>query len=82
VLCEEEHTGIELHKDVALGSGRELEDQHGILVPKASEEATIEEEGWHAIQPSFSDVGEREQESPRVRDAGPPGGLLRGTGST
>jgi hypothetical protein len=68
MVGEEEGTRIEFHQDFTLGDSGELEDQDGVLVAKASEEASLQEEGRHAIRAAFCDLGQFEQEAARGRD--------------
>src|SRR6266550_2377684 len=63
VLGEEEGAWVQLHEDVALADGRELHNEHGIIVAEAREESVIKKEGRHAVGAALDDIRQGEQQA-------------------
>lgn len=60
MLGEEERVGVEVHQNVTIADGRQLQNQHRIVVPESGEKAAVQKERRQAIRPALCDVGELE----------------------
>jgi len=69
VLGEKEGAGVELHQDVTLADGPQLQHQNRIVIPESRQKAAIEKEGGHAIRAALRDVREPQQQAARVLDS-------------